>query len=145
MQVNEYSFCYIVSALRAALPPAKLITFFYIGDATRYHSYGSIHISEMIDMAFHPYYDGSFMPPPIAGMSTARLSGAAFCLTSNTEDQARYLAEQTIEQQCGVFMCYDLTEDSTRAVELLSSASRVLYGSDCKYVASSSAAAAVHS
>lgn len=130
---NEFSFPYLVSALRQQLPD-KLITMYFIGPAADSLSYGSINVGSILNYSWNPYY-GTFSAPTIPGMSNSQLSAAAVGIADEEgytpPALAAQLAKATIEQGYGVFMYYNLP-DSDQS-DYLTQVTNQLYGETTLY------------
>ncbi|HZX05976.1 endo-beta-N-acetylglucosaminidase H [Kribbella sp.] len=129
-QPNDFSFVYLVQALRAKLPN-KLITLYDIGPAAARLSYNGQSIAETFDYAWNPYYGTWGIP---AGPSEkSRLSPAAISYTGTSSSTAASLAQRTVSEGYGVFLTYNLTESDTSAY--MSAFTQKLYGSNTVYTA----------
>ena len=127
-QPNDYSFVYLVSALREKLPD-KLITLYDIGPASDRLSYNGVSIAETFDYAWNPYY-GTWSVP--SGPSEkSRLSPAAVSYTATSSSTAASLAQRTVDEGYGVFLTYNLTEADTHTY--MSAFTQKLYGSATVY------------
>ncbi|MGZ0150125.1 endo-beta-N-acetylglucosaminidase H [Kribbella sp. WER1] len=127
-QPNDFSFVYLVQALRAKLPN-KLITLYDIGPAADRLSYNGQSIAETFNYAWNPYY-GTWGVP--AGPSEkSRLSPAAVSYTATSSSTAASLAQRTVNEGYGVFLTYNLTEADTSSY--MSAFTQKLYGSNTVY------------
>lgn len=127
-QPNDFSFVYLVQALRAKLPN-KLITLYDIGPAADRLSYNGQSIAETFNYAWNPYY-GTWGVP--AGPSEkSRLSPAAISYTATSSSTTASLAQRTIDEGYGVFLTYNLTESDTSAY--MTAFTQKLYGSATVY------------
>ncbi|MFI7059633.1 endo-beta-N-acetylglucosaminidase H [Kribbella sp. NPDC050124] len=127
-QPNDFSFVYLVQALRQKLPN-KLITLYDIGPASDRLSYNGVSIANTFDYAWNPWY-GSWMVP--SGPSDkARLSPAAVSITATSSSTAASLAQRTVDEGYGVFLTYNLT--STTTASYISAFTNKLYGSSAIY------------
>jgi hypothetical protein len=132
-QPNDFSFPYLVSALREQLPD-KLITMYFIGPAAGSLSYGTINVGSLINYSWNPYY-GTFNAPDIPGMSNNQLSAAAVGIAEEEgytpPAQAAQLATQTLQAGYGVYMYYNLPDSNQSAY--LTQVSQALYGQGTVY------------
>jgi hypothetical protein len=127
-QPNDFSFVYLVQALRAKLPN-KLITLYDIGPAADRLSYNGQSIAETLNYAWNPYY-GTWSVP--SGPSEkSRLSPAAVSYTDTSSSTAASLAQRTVSEGYGVFLTYNLTEADTSSY--MSAFTQKLYGSATVY------------
>ncbi|GAB2636957.1 endo-beta-N-acetylglucosaminidase H [Kribbella swartbergensis] len=127
-QPNDFSFVYLVSALREKLPD-KLITLYDIGPASDRLSYDGVSIANTFDYAWNPWY-GTWMVP--SGPSDkARLSPAAVSFTATSSSTAASLAQRTVDEGYGAFLTYNLTSANTAAY--ISAFTDKLYGSPAVY------------
>ncbi|MEV0282737.1 MULTISPECIES: endo-beta-N-acetylglucosaminidase H [unclassified Kribbella] len=128
-QPNDFSFVYLVQALRQKLPN-KLITLYDIGPASDRLSYNGVSIANTFDYAWNPWY-GTWMVP--SGPSDkARLSPAAVSITATSSSTAASLAQRTVDEGYGVFLTYNLT--STTSASYISAFTNKLYGSSAVYI-----------
>ncbi|MFG1907387.1 endo-beta-N-acetylglucosaminidase H [Kribbella sp. NPDC048928] len=127
-QPNDFSFVYLVQALRAKLPN-KLITLYDIGPAADRLSYNGQSIAETFNYAWNPYY-GTWGVP--AGPSEkSRLSPAAISYTATSSSTTASLAQRTVDEGYGVFLTYNLTESDTSSY--MTAFTQKLYGSATVY------------
>ncbi|MCL4165436.1 UNVERIFIED_CONTAM: hypothetical protein GTU68_002704, partial [Idotea baltica] len=70
-QPNNYSFVYLITALRDLMPD-KLITFYYIGPAASRQSYNGVSIGSKINYSWNAYY-GTYSPPNVPGLTNSQL------------------------------------------------------------------------
>ena len=110
-QPNDFSFVYLVQALRQKLPN-KLITLYDIGPAADRLTYNGQSIANTFDYAWNPYY-GTWAVPS-GPTSKSRLSPAAMSYTETSSSTAASLAQRTVSEGYGVFLTYNLTESDTR-------------------------------
>jgi len=127
-QPNNYSFVYLVQALRAAMPN-KLITLYNIGPAAAHLTYKGTNVGPLFNYAWNPYYD-TFEVPSVS-LPKSQLAPAAIDLTSTPASDAASLAQQTVDGGYGVYLTYNLT--STDIHGYISSFTDVLNGSDAVY------------
>ena len=127
-QPNDFSFVYLVQALRQKLPN-KLITLYDIGPASDRLSYNGQSIANTFDYAWNPYY-GTWSVPS-GPTSKSRLSPAAVSYTATSSSTAASLAQRTVDEGYGVFLTYNLTEADTHTY--MSAFTRKLYGSATVY------------
>ncbi len=123
-QPNDFSFVYLITALRKLMPD-KIISFYFIGPASQRLSYDGVTVGSQINYSWNAYY-GTFSVPDVPDLPKSGLSPAATDVTSTSPGMVKSLAQQTMDGGFGVFMYYNLT--STDAASLLSNASQVLYG-----------------
>ncbi|TCO38668.1 glycosyl hydrolase family 18 (putative chitinase) [Kribbella antiqua] len=127
-QPNNFSFVYLVQALRQKLPN-KLITLYDIGPASDRLSYNGVSVAETFDYAWNPYY-GTWSVP--SGPSEkSRLSPAAVSYTGTSQSTAASLAQRTVDEGYGVFLTYNLTAADTHTY--ISAFTTKLYGSTAVY------------
>ncbi|MGW4114661.1 endo-beta-N-acetylglucosaminidase H [Actinosynnema sp. NPDC004786] len=127
--VNDFSFPYLVSALRGHLED-ELITLFFYGPASKRLKYGDIDLAKVFDYSWNSDY-GSWDVPKI-DLPRARLSPAAVDFTATPADTATRLARRTVEEGYGAYLTYNLP--GTDSHEYASGFTRELYGSDAVYV-----------
>ncbi|WP_433163500.1 endo-beta-N-acetylglucosaminidase H [Kribbella sp. CA-247076] len=127
-QPNDFSFVYLVSALRQKLPN-KLITLYDIGPASDRLTYNGVSIANTFDYAWNPWY-GTWMVP--SGPSAkSRLSPAAVSYSATSSSTAASLAQRTVDEGYGVFLTYNLTSANTASY--ISAFTDKLYGSAAVY------------
>ncbi|WUJ73582.1 glycosyl hydrolase family 18 protein [Kribbella soli] len=129
-QPNDFSFVYLVQALRAKLPN-KLITLYNIGPAADRLTYNGQSIAETFNYSWNPYY-GTWGVPS-APNEKSRVSPAAISYTDTSSSTAASLAQRTVSEGYGVFLTYNLTEADTSAY--MSAFTQKLYGSATVYKA----------
>jgi hypothetical protein len=127
-QPNDFSFVYLVQALRAKLPD-KLITLYDIGPASDRLTYNGQSIANTFDYAWNPYY-GTWSIPS-GPSSKSRLSPAAVSYTATGSATAAKLAQRTVNAGYGVFLTYNLTEADTSSY--MTAFTQQLYGSATVY------------
>ena len=127
-QPNDFSFVYLVQALRAKLPN-KLITLYDIGPAADRLTYNGQSIAETFNYAWNPYYGTWGVPSGPSEKS--RLSPAAVSYTDTSSSTAASLAQRTVSEGYGVFLTYNLTESDTSSY--MSAFTKKLYGSATVY------------
>ncbi|MEV4265058.1 endo-beta-N-acetylglucosaminidase H [Kribbella sp. NPDC049584] len=127
-QPNDFSFVYLVQALRAKLPN-KLITLYDIGPAADRLTYNGQSIAETFNYAWNPYYGTWGVPSGPSEKS--RLSPAAISYTDTSSSTAASLAQRTVSEGYGVFLTYNLTESDTSSY--MSAFTKKLYGSATVY------------
>jgi hypothetical protein len=127
-QPNDFSFVYLVQALRAKLPN-NLITLYDIGPAADRRSYNGQSIAETFNYAWNPYYGTWGVPSGPSEKS--RLSPAAISYTATSSSTAASLAQRTVNEGYGVFLTYNLTESDTSSY--MTSFTQKLYGSATVY------------
>ncbi|HEY3560037.1 MAG TPA: endo-beta-N-acetylglucosaminidase H [Kribbella sp.] len=127
-QPNDFSFVYLVQALRAKLPD-KLITLYDIGPAADRLTYNGQSIVETFDYGWNPYY-GSWSVPS-APSEKSRVSPAAVSYTATSSSTAASLAQRTVSEGYGVFLTYNLTDSDTSSY--MSAFTQKLYGSATVY------------
>ena len=126
---NDFSFVYLVTALRK-LMPKKIISFYFIGPAAQHLSYKGVTVGSQVDYAWNPYY-GTYSAPVVPGLSKADLSPAAINIVETSASTAASFATQTIKDGYGLYLYYNLTD--VNAAKYLSNVSQVLYGEDTVY------------
>jgi hypothetical protein len=127
-QPNDFSFVYLVQALRKRMPN-KLITLYDIGPSSTRLSYNGQSIANTFDYAWYPYYGRWGVPH--GPTDKKRLSPAAVSYTSTSATTAASLAERTVAEGYGVFLTYNLTDADTSAY--MSAFTQELYGSATVY------------
>ncbi len=128
---NDSSFPLLISNVRNQLPD-KLLTFYFIGGASRSLSYEGINVGDLLDYAWNPYY-GTYEAPVIPGMSNAQLGAAAVNLNPEADSYtpqatADDFATRTLENEYGVYMSYNLINGNISPY--LSSISEILYNQE---------------
>ncbi len=130
---NEFSFPYLISALREQLPD-KLITMYFYGPAASYLSYGTINVGSLLNYSWNAIY-GSFNAPVIPGMTNSQLSAAAVGIADEEgytpPAEAAQLAQQTIDEGYGLFMYYNLPDGDQS--NYLTQVTEKLYGQSTTY------------
>src|SRR3954469_4526711 len=106
-QPNDFSFVYLVQALRQKLPAGKLITLYDIGPASTKLKYGGVNLANTFDYAWQPYY-GSYSANP--AFAKSKYSPAAVSYTATSQSTAASFAQRTVADGYGVFLTYNLTE-----------------------------------
>lgn len=106
-QPNDYSFVYLVQALRERLGDDKLITFYNIGPAMNSLEYGGVRVGDLIDYAWNPYYS-TWQTPSIPGLAQNQLGAGAVDLQNTPQATAANFAQQTVSQGLGALITYDL-------------------------------------
>ncbi|TQL67823.1 glycosyl hydrolase family 18 (putative chitinase) [Nocardioides albertanoniae] len=128
-QPNDFSFVYLVQALRERIPD-KLITLYYIGPTASRLSYGGVNAGDLLDHSWNPYY-GTWGVPDVPGLGKAELAPAAIDIQGTPSSTAVSLASQTVSEGYGVFNTYNL--GSADASGYLSEVTRKLYGKATLY------------
>ena len=127
-QPNDFSFVYLVQALRQKLP-TKLITLYDIGPSAERLTYNGQSIVDTFDYGWNPYY-GTWSVPS-APSEKSRVSPAAVSYTATSSSTAASLAQRTVNEGYGVFLTYNLTESDTSSY--MSAFTQKLYGSNTVY------------
>jgi hypothetical protein len=127
---NDWSFVYLVQALRNDLPD-KIISMYFIGESSERLSYGGIEVGSLLSYAWNPSY-GSWSVPAIPRMTKAQLGPAAIEILATSPATASGLAQRTMAEGYGVYLTYNLP--GTDVSQYLSSFTRPLYGSDAARV-----------
>ncbi|MEU0315478.1 endo-beta-N-acetylglucosaminidase H [Nocardioides sp. NPDC006273] len=112
-QPNDFSFVYLVQALRERLPD-KLITLYFIGPTSERLSYGGVNAGDLLDYAWNPYY-GTWGVPDVPGLGKAELAPAAIDMQATSSSTAANLASRTVAQGYGVFNTYNLGDADASA------------------------------
>ncbi|MDQ4109991.1 MAG: glycosyl hydrolase family 18 protein [Actinomycetota bacterium] len=128
-QPNDFSFVYLLQALRSRIPD-KLITLYFIGPTSERLSYGGINAGDLLDYAWNPYY-GTWGVPDVPGLGKPSLAPAAINIQGTSSSTAASLASRTVSQGYGVFNTYNL--GSADASAYLSTITRNLYGKATVY------------
>ena len=128
-QPNDFSFVYLLDALRKRLPD-KLVTFYNIGPSAEHLSYGDLRAGDLLDHAWNPYY-GSYSAPAIDGMTRPQLGPAAVDLNTTSTSTMRSFARRTKAEGYGVYVTYDLRAGDYSAT--VSAFTKELYGSAAIY------------
>lgn len=128
-QPNDFSFVYLLEALRSRIPD-KLITLYFIGPSASRLSYGGVNAGDLLDYAWNPYY-GTWGVPDVPGLGKPALAPAAINIQGTSSSTAASLAARTVSQGYGVFNTYNL--GSSDASAYLSTVTRNLYGKATVY------------
>ena len=128
-QPNDFSFVYLLEALRSRIPD-KLITLYFIGPTAERLSYGGVNAGDLLDYAWNPYY-GTWGVPDVPGLGKPSLAPAAINIQGTSSSTAASLASRTVSQGYGVFNTYNL--GSADASAYLSTVTRNLYGKATVY------------
>ncbi|MET7278327.1 endo-beta-N-acetylglucosaminidase H [Kribbella sp. NPDC005582] len=126
-QPNDYSFVYLVQALRQKLPN-KIISLYDIGPASTKLEYGGVNLANVFDYAWQPYY-GSYSANP--AFAKSKYSPAAVSYTATSQSTAADFARRTVADGYGVFLTYNLTEANTATY--MSAFTQKLYGKKTVY------------
>jgi hypothetical protein len=127
-QPNDFSFVYLVQALREKLPN-KLITLYDIGPASDRLTYNGQSIANTFNYAWNPYY-GTWGVPS-GPSSKSRLGPAAVSYTGTSSSTAASLAQRTVDEGYGVYLTYNLTDADTSSY--MTAFTQKLYGSATVY------------
>ena len=127
-QPNDFSFVYLVQALRAKLPN-KLITLYDIGPAADRLTYNGQSIANTFNYAWNPYYGTWSVPRGPSDKS--KLSPAAIQINATSTTTAASLATRTVNEGYGVFLTYDLGASDSHTY--ISSFTSKLYNSAAVY------------
>jgi hypothetical protein len=127
-QPNDFSFVYLVQALRQKLPN-KLITLYDIGPAADRLTYNGQSIANTFNYAWNPYYGTWSVPRGPSAKS--KLSPAAIQINATSTSTAASLAARTVSEGYGVFLTYDL--GGTDSHTYISSFTKKLYNSAAVY------------
>jgi hypothetical protein len=128
-QPNDWSFPYLVQALRDDLPDS-IISLYFIGPSSETLSYDGIEVGDLLDYAWNPYY-GTWEVPDVPDMTAAQLGPAAIDIQNTSSSTATSLADETVSNDYGVYLTYNLPD--TDVSSYLSSFTVPLYGSDAVY------------
>ncbi len=128
-QPNEWSFPFLVQALRKSLPE-KLISLYFIGPSSTSLSYNGIDAGALLSYSWNPYY-GTWNIPYVPDLTNAQLAPAAIEIQGTPASTANGLAEQTLDNGYGVYNTYNLPDTDVSAY--LSSFTKTLYGSEAVY------------
>ncbi|MDZ5076519.1 endo-beta-N-acetylglucosaminidase H [Nesterenkonia sp. HG001] len=114
---NDWSFPYLVHALRARMP-GKIISLYWYGPITETLEYDGIHVGELIDYSWNSMY-GTWLIPEVPGLSPEELAPAAVNISA-TDDAtdhatAASLANRTVAEGYGLYNTYDLQADDASA------------------------------
>lgn len=120
---NSSSFVYLVTALRQ-LMPSKLITFYFIGPASTSLSYNGVTVGSKVNYSWNPNY-GTYSAPAVPGLTKAQLGPAAIDITTTSTTVAMTLAQRTILDGYGIYLCYNLTDADTHTY--MNSVTNTLY------------------
>ncbi len=123
---NDWSFVYLVQALRNDLPD-KIISMYFIGESSERLSYGGIEVGDLLSYAWNPSY-GTWNVPAVPQMTKAQLAPAAIEILGTSPATATGLAQRTMAEGYGVYLTYNLPD--TDVSQYLSSFTRPLYGSE---------------
>ena len=132
---NEFSFPYLVQALRDAMPPDKIISLYFFGPASNSLVYDKINVGSLINYSWNPNY-GTYYAPDIPGLDKSGLAAAAVDVNSGDDcytppDTAVDLAQSTVQDQYGAYLYYNLPDSDDSAY--LTQVSKVLYGQETVY------------
>jgi len=127
-QPNDFSFVYLVQALREKLPN-KLITLYDIGPASDRLTYNGQSIANTFNYAWNPYY-GTWGVPS-GPSSKSHLGPAAVSYTGTSSATAASLAQRTVDEGYGVYLTYNLTDADTSSY--MTAFTQKLYGSATVY------------
>jgi hypothetical protein len=137
-QPNEYSFPYLVQALRNLMGQDKIISFYCIGPAASSLSYDGINAGSLINYAWNPFY-GNYEQNMVPDLPNSNWGPAALCL--NSADRAYTpvttavsLAQEAISDNYVTIMYYDLPNGDQSSY--LTKVSQVLYGESTVYTKS---------
>lgn len=128
-QPNASSFVYLVTALRA-LMPTKIISFYYYGPAASRLSYNGVTVGSKVNYSWNAIY-GTWSVPNVPGLTAANLGPAAVNITSTSSSTAASLATQTVNNNYGIYLTYNLPNNDVSSY--LSSFSNILYGQPTVY------------
>ena len=133
---NDYSFPYLVQACRELMPD-KILSLYYFGPASGYLTYKKINVGTLLDYTWNATYS-SWGPPSIPPMPKSNISGAAICINPHdtytpitSQSEAEYLAHQTMNDDYGLYLYYNLPNDDMSSY--LSNISQILYGQNVVY------------
>jgi hypothetical protein len=122
-------FVTLLQQLRIALPNT-LLTMYAIGPVMQYLTYDGVEAGTILDYAWNPYY-GTYNAPQIPGSTKAQLAAAAVDIASTPSTTAGQFAKQTLTDNYGVYMTYNLIDGDQSA--FLSAVTNVLYGQATEY------------
>jgi hypothetical protein len=128
-QPNDWSFPYLVQALRDDLPDS-IISLYFIGPSSTTLSYDGIVVGDLINYSWNPYY-GSWGVPDVPGLSQAQLAPAAIDIQNTDSSTVTSLAQETVSDGYGVFNTYNLPNGDASAA--ISAFTQALYGSAAVY------------
>ena len=123
-QPNSSSFVYLVTALRQ-LMPNKIISFYDYGPAASRLSFNGVTVGSKVDYSWNAIY-GTYSVPNVPGLAAANLGPAAIDIQSTSASTAASLATQTVNNNYGVYLYYNLPNADTHTY--LTSVSNALYG-----------------
>ncbi|PYF72801.1 endo-beta-N-acetylglucosaminidase H [Pedobacter nutrimenti] len=128
-QPNSSSFVYLVTALRQ-LMPGKIISFYYYGPAASRLSYNGVTVGSKVDYSWNANY-GTYSVPNVPGLAKSNLGPAAIDIASTSSSTANSLATQTVSNNYGIYLYYNLTNNDSHTY--LSGISQALHGSATTY------------
>ena len=108
-QSNEFSFMFLIEELRRLMPD-KLITFYNIGESSRFTSYNGVEAGSILDYSWQPFYalyNASGLPE---GLPTEKYSASAINISVNPLATALDFASRTKQDGFGAYMMYNLTD-----------------------------------
>ncbi|MGB3152409.1 MAG: glycosyl hydrolase family 18 protein [Maribacter sp.] len=117
---NEFSFILLLEELRKVMPN-KLITFYNIGESSRFTTFNGVEAGSILDYAWQPFYgvyNTSGLPD---GLTKEKYSASAINLSTNPVSLALSHASRTKEDDFGAYMMYNLTtRDFTQYLNAIS-------------------------
>ena len=126
---NAQSAGWLISALRKDLPN-KIISLYDIGPAGDSLAAADPSVNAKLSYAWNPWYS-SYEAPVVPGLPKSRISPAAVDLQSTPVSLASSFAAQTVSDDYGVFMTYDLRAGDESAY--VSAITEKLYGQASVY------------
>ncbi|MDX2968203.1 endo-beta-N-acetylglucosaminidase H [Kribbella solani] len=127
-QPNDFSFVYLVQALRKRLPN-KLITLYDIGPSADRLEHNGQSVANTFDYAWNAFY-GTWIVPH-GPTAKSRVSPAAIWYSGTSSASAARLAQRTVDEGYGLFLTYDLTAADTSSY--MTAFTQKLYGSATTY------------
>ncbi|WP_165851773.1 endo-beta-N-acetylglucosaminidase H [Chryseobacterium pennipullorum] len=133
-QPNQFSFVYLVTALRELLPN-KIISLYNYGPSASNLSYNGVTVGSKVDFVWNPYYS-TYSAPNIPGLDNAHKGAAAINVrpgtgTYTSTSTLTNFAQRTKDDGYGVFLYYDL--GATNIASYFSNATNILYGQSTVY------------
>ncbi len=123
---NESSFIMLLEELEKALPDDKIISFYNIGESSRFTAFEGVTAGTILDYSWQPFYgvyNGANTP---AGLTQENYSASAINITTNNVSLAVDFARRTKQDRFGAYMMYNLT--NTDYESYLNAVSEELYG-----------------
>lgn len=128
-QPNDFSFIYLIQALRQRMPD-KIISLYWFGPVQSRVSYNGINAGSYLDYSWNALY-GTYIVPQVPGLSKAQLAPAAVEIAGTGASTAQSLASRTVSEGYGGYLTYNLA--STDQSGYVSGITQRLYGESTIY------------